>query len=102
MEMNEILNFLFYKICHLLGYLTKELRLSQQTAFSLGSRACQSIAHDKMLFQSRSIDFFSYFSTKNIQSHFNGSNIFGTIENCSRHRQFEPLRVNHGATSGGK
>ena len=36
------------------------------------------------------------------QSNFNGSNIFGTIENCSRLGQFEPLRVNHGARSGSK
>ena len=32
-----------------------------------------------------------------IQSNLNGSNIFGTIENCSRHGWFEPLRVNYGA-----
>ena len=28
-----------------------------------------------------------------IQSNFDGSNIFGTIENCSRHGWFEPLRL---------
>ena len=32
-----------------------------------------------------------------LQSNFDGSNIFGTIENCSRHGWFEPLRVNYGA-----
>ena len=37
-----------------------------------------------------------------IQSNFNGSNIFGTIENCSRHGWFEPMRVNYGAKSGRK
>ena len=37
-----------------------------------------------------------------VQSNFNGSNIFGTIENCSRHGWFEPLRVNYGAKSGAK
>ena len=31
----------------------------------------------------------------------NGSNIFGTITNCSRHGYFEPLRVSHSAKSGG-
>ena len=39
---------------------------------------------------------------KVIQSNFDGSNIFGTIENCSRHGWFEPLRVNYGAKSGNK
>ena len=38
----------------------------------------------------------------NIQSNFDGLNIFGTIENCSRHGWFEPLRVNYGAKSGSK
>ena len=28
-----------------------------------------------------------------IKSNFDGSNIFGTIENCSRHGWFESLRV---------
>ena len=37
-----------------------------------------------------------------VQSNFNGSNIFETIENCSRHGWFEPLRVNHGTSSGSK
>ena len=37
-----------------------------------------------------------------IQSNFNGSNIFGTIEICSKHGLFEPLRVNHGTSSGNK
>ena len=37
-----------------------------------------------------------------VQSNFNGSNIFGTIENCSRHGWFEPLRVNYGAKLGSK
>ena len=37
-----------------------------------------------------------------IQSNFDGSNIFGTIEKCSRHGWFEPLRVNYGAKSGSK
>ena len=45
--------------------------------------------------------FFFYFATK-IQSNFNGWNIFRTIENCSRHEWFEPLRVNHGARSGSR
>ena len=31
-----------------------------------------------------------------------GENIFGTIENCSRHGLFEPLRVNYRAKSGSK
>ena len=42
------------------------------------------------------------FSFYGIQSNFNGSNIFGTIENCSRHGSFEPLRVNYGAKLGSK
>ena len=37
-----------------------------------------------------------------IQSNFNGSNIFGTMEICSRYGYFEPLRVNHGTRSGSK
>ena len=37
-----------------------------------------------------------------VQSNFDGSNIFGTIENCSRHGWFEPLRVNYDAKSGSK
>ena len=41
-------------------------------------------------------------SVNYIQSNFDGSNIFGTIENCSRYRWFEPLRVNYGAKSGSK
>ena len=32
-----------------------------------------------------------------VQLNFDGSNIFGTIENCPRHGWFEPLRVNYGA-----
>ena len=35
-----------------------------------------------------------------IQSNFDGSNIFGAIENCSRHGWFEPLRVSYDAKSG--
>ena len=38
----------------------------------------------------------------NVQSNFDGSKIFGTIENCSRHGWLEPLRVNYGAKSGSK
>ena len=30
-----------------------------------------------------------------MQSNFNDSNTFGSIEICSRHGYFEPLRVNH-------
>ena len=30
---------------------------------------------------------------KVLQSNLDGSNIFGTIENCSRHGWFEPLRL---------
>ena len=37
-----------------------------------------------------------------LQLNFDGSNIFGTIENCSRHGWFEPLRVNYGAKPGSK
>ena len=37
-----------------------------------------------------------------VQSNFDGLNIFGTIENCSRHGWFEPLRVNYDAKSGSK
>ena len=37
-----------------------------------------------------------------IQSTCNGSNIFEAIEICSKRGQFEPLRVNHSAGSGGK
>ena len=36
--------------------------------------------------------FFLHFH-ENIQSIFDGLNIFGTMEICSRHRQFEPLRL---------
>ena len=45
---------------------------------------------------------YSIFIHSVVQSDFNGSNIFGTMENCSRHEQFEPLRVNHGARSESK
>ena len=31
--------------------------------------------------------------TNKLQSNFNGSNIFGTIEYCSRHGYFEPMRL---------
>ena len=31
-----------------------------------------------------------------IHSNLDGANIFGTIENCSRHGWFEPLRANYG------
>ena len=37
----------------------------------------------------------------NMQSNINGSNIFWTMKNSSR-QGFEPLRVNHGASSGSK
>ena len=51
--------------------------------------------------------FFSFYpmlfkKAMGIQSNFNASNIFGTIENCSRHGYFESLRVNHDARSGSK
>ena len=36
------------------------------------------------------------------QSNYNSSNIFGTMEICSRHGYFEPLMVNLTARSGGK
>ena len=35
-----------------------------------------------------------------MQSNFNSSNIFGTMEASSRHEWFELLRVNHGTRSG--
>ena len=35
-----------------------------------------------------------------VQSNVNGSNIFGTMEICSRYGLFEPLRFNHGTRSG--
>ena len=38
----------------------------------------------------------------NIQLNFNGSNIFRTLEICSRNGQFEPLSVNHSTRSDGK
>ena len=37
------------------------------------------------------------YSIKVIQSTTHGSNIVGTMEICSGHGLFEPLRVNHGA-----
>ena len=37
-----------------------------------------------------------------VQSNFDGLNIFGTTENCSRHGWLEPLRVNYGTKSGSK
>ena len=37
-----------------------------------------------------------------LQSSLNGSNIFRTIEICSRYGKLEPLRVNHAARSGSK
>ena len=40
------------------------------------------------------IPFTNFFTVK---SNFGGSNIFWTIENCSRHGWFEPPRVNYGA-----
>ena len=36
-----------------------------------------------------------------IQSNFNGSNTFGTIKISSRQGQFEPMRVDYSARSGG-
>ena len=36
-----------------------------------------------------------------IQSNFNGSNTFGTMNFCSRQGEFEPLRVYYRARSGG-
>ena len=39
---------------------------------------------------------------KYVQSNLNGSNIFGTMENCSRHALFEQPKVNHGSRSGSK
>ena len=38
----------------------------------------------------------------NTQSNLNGLNIFETLEICSRHGYFEPLRISHGARSEGK
>ena len=35
-----------------------------------------------------------------LRSNFNGSNIFKTMEICSRYGQFEPLRVNHDVRFG--
>ena len=40
--------------------------------------------------------------TKLLQPDLNNSNIFGTIENCSRHGLFESLKFNHSARSGSK
>ena len=45
---------------------------------------------------------FAAYSRKKLRSIFNGSKIFGTMEICSRYGQFEPLRVNQCAMSGGK
>ena len=43
-------------------------------------------------------DFVFFGATLHIlQSNFNGSNIFVTTENSSRHGECESLRVNHGA-----
>ena len=42
------------------------------------------------------------FSRSPLKQNLNGSNIFGTMEICSRHGQFEPLWVNHAAKSGSK
>ena len=36
-----------------------------------------------------------------IQSNFDGSNIFGTMDICSRYGKFESLKVNDSASSGG-
>ena len=52
--------------------------------------------------QSEEIGDHAAYARTYIQSNFDGSNIFGTIENCSRHGWFEPLRVNYGAKSGSK
>ena len=37
-----------------------------------------------------------------LQSNFNGLNTFGTMEKCSSHGLFEPMKVIHGARSGSK
>ena len=39
---------------------------------------------------------------KKVQLNFSGSNIFGTMEICSRYGQSKPLRINHGARLGRK
>ena len=55
---------------------------------------------EKVLTESVHIwEFFARFASRNLflQSNFDGSNIFGTIENCLRHGWFELLRVNYGA-----
>ena len=36
-----------------------------------------------------------------IQSNFNGSNTFGTMQISSRQGKFEPMRVDYSARSGG-
>ena len=48
------------------------------------------------------LEFYMLLGFKHIQLNFNGLNIFGTTEICSRHEQCEPLLVNHSARSGGK
>ena len=45
---------------------------------------------------------FSRLKTNNdIQSTFNGSNTFGTMQISSRQGKFEPMRVDYSARSGG-
>ena len=44
----------------------------------------------------------SYFIHRYILLNLNGWNMFGTMEIHLRHREFEPLRVNHGTSSGSK
>ena len=55
----------------------------------------------KILFARQSHVFALWIQT-DIQLNCNGSNIFGTMEICSRYGLFWPLRVNHAARSGGK
>ena len=45
---------------------------------------------------------FGFHKVSHMQSNFNGLNIIEIMEMCSRHGQFESLRVTHSARSGGK
>ena len=45
--------------------------------------------------------FFGFLVLLNVQSNFNGSNSFGTMQISSRQGKFEPMWVDYSARSGG-
>ena len=89
------------RLCFVIGYLHLYIKIQFQKDIFHLFKTYANKSRDAGSKQDQNLADIERASPLQLLSNFNGSNIYGTMEICSRHGKFEPLRVNHSARSNG-